>query len=150
MSQSLSNIGVHFVYSTKNRRPFITEPVRPRLCEFSAGVFRRRNCPVIAVNCVEDHLHAYVNLSRTISASDLMRDVKEASSKWIKTQGAEFADFAWQSGYGAFSVSESNADEVREYIARQREHHARMSFEDEYRALLSRNGVEYDERYFLD
>jgi REP element-mobilizing transposase RayT len=99
---------------------------------------------------VEDHAHLLFDLARTVSISQVVEDVKKSSSKWIKTQGAEFAAFAWQSGYGAFAVSESNVESVRQYIANQREHHQKKTFQDEYRAFLKRHNVAFDERYVWD
>ena len=95
-------------------------------------------------------MHILLELSRTVSVSTAAEEVKKSSSKWIKTRGAEFAGFAWQSGYGAFAVSQSNVAAVREYIAGQREHHRRKSYQEEYRAFLKRHHVEYDERYVWD
>jgi REP element-mobilizing transposase RayT len=99
---------------------------------------------------VPDHIHILFDLARTVSVSQAVEEVKKSSSKWIKTQGAEFASFAWQAGYGAFAVSQSNVPTVRNYIARQQEHHRRKSFQEEYRAVLERHGVAYDEQYVWD
>ncbi len=150
MAQSLSRICIHIVFGTKDRRALITDAVREDLHKYMAGALRRINCKVIAVNSVEDHAHILFALSRDIPPSKAAEHVKTASSKWIKTKGAEFASFAWQSGYGAFSVSPSRIDAVCGYIAKQREHHRRESFRDEYRKLLVRNKADFDERYFLD
>ena len=102
------------------------------------------------INSVEDHVHILFELARTASVSQAVEDVKKSSSKWIKTQGAEFAGFAWQAGYGAFAVSESNIQPVCDYIANQREHHRQKSFQEEYRLFLERHHVAYDERYVWD
>ncbi len=147
MSQSLANICVHIVFGTKNRKPLITDDVRGRLHEYMSGALRAIGCGAIAINSVEDHAHILIHLARTVPLSKAVEHVKKTSSKWIKGRGAEFANFAWQDGYGAFSVSESNVGEVRKYIAAQRERHRKISFEDEYRELLTRHGVEFDEKY---
>ena len=115
-----------------------------------AVVLQSLECPPTLINSVEDHVHILFELARTVSVSQVVEDVKKASSKWIKTQGTELAGFAWQAGYGAFGVSESNTQAVRDYIADQREHHRQKSFQDEYRAFLERHHVAYDERYVWD
>ena len=102
------------------------------------------------INSVEDHVHILFDLARTVTVSSTVEAVKKASSKWIKTQSAAFASFAWQAGYGAFAVSESNVPAVRDYIAGQQEHHRKKSFQDEYRAFLVRHRVDFDERYVWD
>jgi hypothetical protein len=99
---------------------------------------------------VEDHIHALFNLSRTWCMADVVEAVKTSTSKWIKTQGNIYRNFSWQSGYGAFSVSRSNVDGVYDYIQNQREHHRRQDFKSEFRGLLEKHDVEYDERYVWD
>lgn len=102
------------------------------------------------INSVEDHVHILFELGRTVAVSDAVEECKKTSSKWIKTQGAAYAQFAWQAGYGAFAVSESNVDAVRNYIANQPEHHRKQSFQDEYRAFLARHRVAFEEKYLWD
>jgi putative transposase len=150
MSQSLAQLHVHLVFSTKNRAPFLREAIRESLHRYLAVVLQNTDSPASLINSVEDHVHVLFKLSRTGTISGVTGDLKAFSSKWIKTQGREFEDFTWQAGYGAFAVSESNVDAVRDYIANQREHHARKSFQEEYRALLQRHKVEFDERYVWD
>ena len=150
MPQSLARLHVHLVFSTKNREPIITDAVRDPLHAYIATVLQNLGCAPVLINSVEDHAHLLFDLARTVSVSQTVEDVKKASSKWIKTQGPEFAGFAWQSGYGAFAVSESNVDAVREYIAHQREHHRRKSFQEEYRQFLERHRIAFDERYVWD
>lgn len=150
MPQSLARLHIHLVFSTKNREPLITDPVRDSLHAYMATVLQNLGCTPVLINSVEDHAHLLFDLSRTVSISQVVEDVKKASSKWIKTQGAAFAAFAWQSGYGAFAVSESNVETVHEYIANQREHHRKKSFQDEYRQFLERHGIAFDERYVWD
>jgi REP element-mobilizing transposase RayT len=126
------------------------EGIRDALHRYIAGVLMKRGCRPNLINSVDDHVHALFELGRTVALSDVVEAVKRSSSRWIKTQGAEFAGFSWQSGYGAFAVSESNVGRVRRYVAEQREHHRKRSFEDEYRAILERHGVEFDERRLWD
>ena len=149
MPQSLSHIYIHLVFSTKNRQPFISESIAPDLYAYMATVFHDE-CRSTAklIGGVEDHIHALFNLSRTWCMADVVEAVKTSTSKWIKTQGVR--QFSWQSGYGAFSVSRSNIDVVTGYIRNQREHHRRQDFKDEFRGLLKKHDVEYDERYVWD
>jgi REP element-mobilizing transposase RayT len=149
MPQSLANVLLHVVFSTKNRAPFLKQPeLRDELNGYMVGTLANINCPSLIVRCVEDHLHCLCQLSRTMSIAKLIEEMKTGSSAWLKSQGVP--DFYWQGGYGAFSVSQSNAPEVKRYIANQEEHHRRVSFQDEFRALLNRHGIEFDERYVWD
>ena len=147
MAQSLARLHVHLVFSTKNRERIITDSVRPMLHAYMATVLQNLDSPADLINSVDDHVHILFDLARTVAISTVVEDVKKSSSKWIKTQGSEFATFAWQAGYGAFSVSKSNAQTVRDYIAKQQEHHRRTTFQDEYRLFLERHRVAFDERY---
>ena len=106
--------------------------------------------PTLTINGTEDHVHVLFRLGRKISLAQLVEEIKTTSSKWIKTKGAEFRGFHWQTGYGAFSVSQSKVDDVIQYIRRQKEHHRRRSFQDEFRALLERHKMPFDERYVWD
>ena len=150
MPHSLARRHVHLVFSTKNREPLITHGVRDALHGYMATVLQNLACAPVLINSVEDHAHLLFDLARTVSISQVVEDVKKASSKWIKTQGPEFASFAWQSGYGAFAVSESNVEAVREYVANQREHHRKKSFQEEYQQFLERHRIAFDERYVWD
>ena len=150
MPQSLARLNIHLVFSTKQRAPWITDDVRDALHRYMAVVLADLGCPAVLINSVEDHVHVLFDLGRTIPVSRAVEAVKASSSRWIKTQGAGFADFAWQAGYGAFAVSESNVLAVRDYVADQREHHRKWSFQDEYRAFLERHGIAFDERFVWD
>jgi len=150
MPQSLARLHVHLVFSTKNRERFLTDPVRVSLHAYMATVLQNLGCAPVFINSVEDHAHLLIDLSRTVSVSQAVEDVKKSSSKWIKTQGAAFRLFAWQSGYGAFAVSESNLEAVRTYIAKQPEHHCRRTFQEEFREFLHRHRLAFDERYVWD
>lgn len=150
MPQSLARLHIHLVFSTKNRERIITNEVRSPLHAYMATVLQNLGCAPVLINSVEDHAHLLFDLARTLSISQAVEDVKKSSSKWIKTQGPEFAGFAWQAGYGAFAVSESNVETVRAYIANQREHHRTKTFQEEYRAFLERHNVAFDERYVWD
>ena len=150
MSQSLARLCVHLIFSTKHREAFIHDAIRDDLHAYMAAVLNNLGCPALIIKSVEDHVHILFDLGRTVSVSSAVEDLKKSSSKWIKTQGMEFSAFAWQAGYGAFAVSESNVGAVRQYIAKQKEHHRRISFQDEYRAFLTKHNVAFDERYVWD
>ena len=125
--------------------------MRERLYAYQAGIFREWESPAVVVGGVEDHVHALFSLSKNHALKKVVEEVKKGSSKWMKTsQGTANRDFYWQNGYAAFSVSQSHVDEVREYIQNQSEHHRKMTFQDELRALLTRHGIEFDERYLWD
>ena len=151
MPQSLARVVLHVVFSTKNRVAFLADPaLRPRLYAYMAGVLQNHGCAPILLNGVEDHVHILCNLSRTATLAQLVEDVKTEPSKWLKKEGPSYRDFRWQGGYGAFSVSQSNVEAVRAYIAAQEEHHRKVSFQDEFRALCRKHGLDIDERYVWD
>lgn len=129
MSQSLSSILVHLVFSTKNREPLITPTIEEELHPYVAAIF---------------------SLSRTITVADLVEEVKTSTSKWIKTKGREFRNFHWQRGYGSLSIAQPNVEELRRYIENQKTHHRRVTFQDEYRRFLRAYEIGYDERYVWD
>lgn len=144
MAQSLVGVVVHMIYSTKDRKPTLPEDVRPDLNAYLAGVLANLGCPAILIGSVADHAHILFALSKTASISDVAQATKVESSKWMKKR-SEWV--GWQSGYGAFSVSQSKVPAVREYILGQEEHHRRQSFQEEFREFLERHGVAYDDRY---
>lgn len=150
MPQSLSSILIHLVFSTKNREPYITTEIEPELHAYLAAVFRESSSPALTINGTANHVHTLFTLSRTVTVAEIAEEVKKRSSKWAKTKGGAYRNFQWQSGYGAFSVSQSNVAAVKKYIARQKEHHRRKTFEEEYRSFLEKYGVAYDERYVWD
>jgi REP element-mobilizing transposase RayT len=150
MSQSLANILVHVIFSTKNRSPFIQPEIEAELYPYLATACNTCRCPAHKIGGTADHVHIVCSLARTVAVADLMEAVKADSSKWIKTQGAAYADFAWQNGYGAFSIGQSQLGAVKRYIEGQKEHHRARTFQDEYRQFLQRYEVDYDERYVWD
>ena len=152
MSQSLAKVIVHIVYSTKHRQTWLKDPgFRSELYAYNATVLKNDvDSPAILINGVEDHLHILCLLSRKFALMDLIKASKTETSKWIKKKGVAYADFQWQAGYGAFSVSESDVEQVKRYIAGQEEHHKRISFQDEFREICKRHGIEIDERYVWD
>lgn len=151
MSQSLARVVIHIVFSTKNRRPWLEDiGVRNEVHKYLAQTLMTLGCPGITIDGVADHVHILCNLSRKIAIMDLLEGLKVDSSKFVKTKGEEYHDFCWQGGYGVFSVSESKVPEVRDYIDNQEQHHKRMTFQEEYRLLCQRHGIEIDERYVWD
>lgn len=151
MSQSLVKNLVHLVYSTKHRQPLLPASVRTRLFAYQAGIFRQWESPAIVIGGFDDHIHALFSLSKNFALMQAVEEVKKGSSKWMKTpEGAGCQEFQWQGGYAGFSVSQSNVAEVRRYIENQPEHHRKMTFQDELRALFRRHDVEFDERYVWD
>jgi REP element-mobilizing transposase RayT len=150
MAQSLSNVLLHIVFSTKNRQPWIDTGIEEELAKYIGGICRDLGCPSHKIGAADDHIHIACSLSRTITVSKLVEEIKTGSSKWIKTKGNRFRDFAWQNGYGVFSIGQSQLDDLRRYISNQREHHRRTSFQDELRQLLAKYEVEFDERYIWD
>jgi putative transposase len=150
MPQSLSNILIHLVWSTKDRHPWLTPGIREETHAFLAGAVRRLDCEAYRVGGVADHVHIALRLSRTLSVADVVKDVKTASSKWLKEQHPRFAEFYWQLGYGAFSIGMSQKNALLHYVDHQEEHHRTRSFQEEYRALLQRYAIDFDERYMWD
>ena len=150
MGQSLVQIYVHIVYSTKDRKPFLHDSDHRRcLHAYLAGIFSGQSSPALTISGVEDHVHVLCRLGKTIDVSDLVRESKKDSSTWVK-QELQIPDFYWQTGYGAFSVSPAHVPLVSEYIQNQEEHHRSFSFQDEFRKLCAKYDVEIDERYVWD
>lgn len=146
MAHSFIAAYAHFVFSTVDRMPLL--PAEPdRLHDFIGGIIRGEDCSLISIGGMNDHIHLLIRVHPSRSYADLMRVVKARSSAWLKESGLAPATFGWQSGYGAFSVSKSVVEDVAKYIEHQAEHHHRMTFKEEFIALLERHGVEYDPRY---
>jgi REP element-mobilizing transposase RayT len=148
MPQSLARNALHLVFSTKHREPMIDRGIEPKLHAYLAGAMKELKCPALKIGGVADHVHILFLLARTVSLSDAVEEVKKSSSKWMKLQGV--SNFYWQGGYGAFSVSASNETMVEAYIVNQPKHHRKMTFQDEFRTLFKKHGVEWDERYVWD
>ena len=147
MGQSLNRIYVHLVFSTKQRKPLITDLIKEELFSYLGGICKNLDCNPIQVGGHFDHVHILCLLSKKITLMKLMEEVKSHSSKWIKTKGIEFENFYWQNGYGAFSVNPTELEIVKNYILNQEEHHKRKTFEEEFLAFLKKYKVEYDEKY---
>ena len=151
MPQSLANVLVHIVFSTKERRALLqNHELRVEMHRYLAGVSKTLECPAIIVDGATDHVHLLASQSRTISLAEWVKELKRASSLWAKKKSPHWNLFQWQSGYGAFSVSQSQKRRVQEYIGSQGGHHRKFSYQDELRQLLKKHGVAFDERYVWD
>ena len=150
MPQSLSRVIVHLIFSTKDREPWLDTDVRPRMHAYLATICRDLGGEAFRVGGVADHVHVLTTLPRTVSQAELIEELKKSSSKWIKGLAPKFGQFYWQRGYGAFSVSPSQLEAVLQYVQSQQEHHRTRTFQEEFRDLLHKHGVEFDERYVCD
>ena len=148
MPQSLVRNVVHVVFSTKNREQFIVPAIRDRLFAYLAGTVNELGCRAIKVGGFVDHVHLLFSLSKTLTMSKAVEEIKKSSSKWMKEHGEPRC--YWQGGYGAFSVSASDEADVIAYITNQEEHHTTKSFQDEFRDFLRKHGIEWDEKYVWD
>ena len=135
----------HIVFSTKHRATLITPDLETRLYPFVGGILRDLRCTLLAINGTADHVHLLVRYRADLSHSELLQQVKGRSSKWVNETFPQLGHFAWQEGYGGFTVSKSVVPEVEAYIARQREHHQRLDFKTEFLELLRRHGIEFEE-----
>ncbi len=149
MPQTFSRILLHIVFSTKHREPRINADIQPRLYDFIGGIVRSQNADLLAIGGVTDHIHMLIRWNTQFPVGDLVRNIKARSSLWLNKTFPDAAPFAWQSGYGAFSVSDSQATAVVTYIERQREHHQRRDFLDEFEEFLQRHHIDY-KREFLE
>lgn len=149
MPQSLVKNYIHLVYSTKNRTKMIADDFQSRLWSYQSMIFQNCESPAITIGGTSDHIHALFVLSKNQRLCDVVEEVKKSSSKFIKVETQQ-PQFFWQSGYAAFSVSQSSIEQVRRYINHQPEHHRETTFQDELRVLLERHQTEYDERYLWD
>jgi REP element-mobilizing transposase RayT len=146
MAQTFAQIFLHIIFSTKERRPSLNEDWRDELFAYMGGIVRSLGGKALLINGVSDHVHLLLSLPASVAPADAVRVIKARSSTWVRRRDRTFS---WQSGYAAFSVSQSRTVQVRRYIARQQQHHTRIRFEDELVSLLQRHQMEYDERYLL-
>ena len=151
MPQSLPNIMIHLVFSTKNRIDWISRDLESSLYAYLHGIADNIKTPIIEIGGMPDHVHILIHLARTLTVSEAVQQLKIGSSRFVKEKGpGAAANFAWQKGYGAFSVSPSQMAQVRAYIKGQKEHHQGRSFQDEYRLLLHKHEILFDEKYVWD
>jgi REP-associated tyrosine transposase len=150
MPQSLSKVILHITFSTKNRESWLDAAIRPRMHAYLATICRDLGGDDQCVDGVSDHVPIITTLPRTLSQAEMIEEIKKASSKWIKSVEVRYRGFFWQRGYAAFSVSPSQLEAVLQYVQTQEEHHRTRTFQEEYRELLHRHGVDFDERYVWD
>ena len=147
MSQSLSKLYAHIVFHTKKNQDLIKQDVEKELYAYLGGILKSTKSVPIAINGIEDHVHILCVMSKNIALADLIEELKKNSSRWIKTKGNQYKDFAWQGGYGGFSVSQSKVDVVKSYIENQKEHHKTVTFKEEYIRFLKEYGIDYNEDF---
>lgn len=149
MSQSLCKIYLHIIFHVKTSSPIIDYEHLERLHSYIGGLVNTTGCQVLCVGGTENHVHALIMFSKTETVAHVVEEMKRNSSRWIKTVSPKYEEFAWQGGYAAFSVSQSQVETVMAYIRNQVEHHKKHSFKDEYLSFLRLYKIEYDERYVL-
>ena len=147
MANTFTCLHYHIVFSTKDREPWIEAGIQERIWAYLGGIARENQLKPLLIGGVEDHVHLLLGAPPTMALSEALKLIKGGSSKWIKQNFPGCRGFGWQDGYGAFTVSKSQESQVMAYIRAQREHHCNKSFQDEYRGLLDRHGINYDERY---
>ena len=148
MAQALSSVYLHLVFSTKNRIAYLNDDqVHAEMCAYLGGISNKLDVAPLLIGGTADHIHMLCRLGRSITLADWVKELKRTSSIWVKKHAPALHDFAWQSGYGVFSVSASNMELVKQYILDQKTHHKKLTFQEEYRLLLQKHGVEWDERY---
>jgi putative transposase len=147
MAQTLVCLMTHVIFSTRNREPSITPEVEPELFAYIGGILKNNESRLLNAGGTKDHIHLLISQSKNIALSSLMKDVKKDSSSWIKTKGREFRNFYWQDGYGAFSVGRHDVPALKQYLAGQKEHHRKRTFQEDLIQFLDEYQIEYDERY---
>lgn len=150
MPNTYTNLLFHIIFSTKERRPQIHAALKEELYRYIGGIIRAEGGVSIEIGGIEDHIHILAKIKPSVSVSETLNKIKSNSSKWVHDHKPADASFAWQVGYAAFTVSESQVERVRQYIRSQEDHHRRQTFQEELVDLLERHGVEYDPRYLWD
>jgi REP element-mobilizing transposase RayT len=150
MPQSLHVLSVHIVFSTKERRPWVSKDLQARLWAYQSRILQNLECHSITIGGVEDHVHVACHLSKKVAPIKVLEILKKDSSKFIKTLRNDLTAFHWQDGYGLFSVSPSHEEALRQYIGDQEEHHKKETFREEFVRLLQKYQVQFDERYLWD
>jgi len=150
MPQSLAQIYIHLIFSTKGHTGWLDQNITNELHQYIAAILNATQSPALAVGSSIDHIHILFSLTKNQPVCNIVEEIKKRSSKWLKTQNPDLADFSWQNGYGAFSVSPSQLQSVQKYILNQPVHHRRENFQDEYRRFLEKYQINFDERYVWD
>jgi REP element-mobilizing transposase RayT len=149
MPSAYTSLTYHIVFSTKYHKPRLTDAIRAETYSYIGGIIANKRGQAIEIGGVADHIHIVTSCSPAVALADFIRDIKANSSKWLREEKDQ-RDFGWQVGYGAFTVSCSQADTVRRYVRNQAEHHRTRSFEEEFRAMLKRHGISFDEKYLFE
>ena len=147
MSQTLTSLLAHLVFSTKNRTLIITPEIEPELFAYMGGILKNYESRLLDAGGTSDHVHLLVSQSKNIALAKLMKEVKQGSSLWIKTADSQFRAFQWQEGYAAFSISQREVPVLKRYLANQKQHHRKHTFKEELLQFLEESGIAYDERY---
>ena len=150
MANTYTSLHFHFTFSTKHRHPWIAPEIEQRVWAYLGGIAKKNNLKPLKIGGIEDHVHLLLGDAATIAPAKIAQLVKGGSSAWIHEEFPELADFAWQDGYGAFTVSKSVIPGISAYIENQREHHRTRTYQQEYRILLEQHGIDFDERYLWD
>ncbi len=150
MGHTFSNLLIHVIFSTKGRTNLLYSDMREELYKYICGIAKNEKVQVLQINGIEDHIHMLLTIKPSVSISQLVKSIKVGSTNWIHKRFQNLTDFAWQPGFSAFSVSESAKEAVVEYIKTQKEHHHRLSYENELRLFLEKNGVPFNAEYYLD
>lgn len=149
MANTYTSLNYHIVFSTKDRAPWLSEPVRERLWPYLGGIARESGMKALEIGGIADHVHLLLSIPANLAVSKAVQLIKGGSSHWLKEAFSNMDQFAWQDGYAAFTVSQSQFESVRDYVRGQVEHHRAKSFAEEYRAFLQRHQIDFDERYLL-
>ena len=147
MAQTLVNLLVHVVFSTRGRRNLVEPEIEPTLFAYMAGTLKNLGSPCLAIGGTANHVHLLIALSKKSALSEVVGELKKSSSKWIKSKGKAYGQFSWQDGYGAFSIGQSSVAALKQYIARQKERHKTKSFQEELLDILKKYQIPFDDRY---
>ena len=150
MANTFTCLQYHVVFSTKHREPWLHADIQERVWAYLGGIARQNGLKPLRIGGVDDHIHMLLGMPPTVAVSEALKRVKGGSTGWIKQNIPGCRSFGWQDGYGAFTLSKSQESEVKDYICNQRNHHRVKTFQEEYRALLDRHELKYDERYLWD
>lgn len=150
MSQSLSQVYIHIIFSVKRREPLILEDFQNELYAYMVSILKSLETNVLKIGGASDHIHILAVLSRKYSISKIIEEIKKSSSKWLKSKDIKLSNFYWQQGYGIFSVSQSQVENVKKYIENQKKHHQKSSYQEEFREILKKYNVSFDEKYVWD
>jgi putative transposase len=150
MANSYYAVYEHIVFSTKRREHWLNPEISPELYQYMGGAVNHQGCHSLGVGGTSNHVHLLMRKKSALASADLIKEIKRASSQWLRTKGIAQGKFNWQDGFGAFSISYWDLEKIRAYIVNQDRHHQRMGWEDEIRKLLVKHGIEFDERYVLD